>query len=507
MNINNGITTSYESGAFVRPERHPVAQSSTSTLQEDAYFTESKGKGGKLALRALVTCKEAGVIIGKSGSRITDLRGKYEIKANVSKLVPGSNNRILTITGNEEMLGNAFYDIAQILSEFIVVTDFSKIKDRSFNTENLVLVRLLVSHLMVGTIIGKQGLNIHNIQHNSNTRIVSPKGLLPQSTERVVEIYGRPDGIKLAVQEISRYLMGDSTRSYGTVHYNPELHIDVDHYSSLVKINSTSLKSTSCSTGGISENELSIGNRRRAQTTSFGFSATPFGIPRSHLNNNGTQSTETPFHPLPPSQPSQPSLFPSSQLLTNSLAKNVSSTATPEVKTPLSSIRNFSRLRSQTLVAFPTPNNNNINNNRKSIFSEHPVFGVERMRQSTSNILPLTDDISQFNDNASNSGSVDSTGSADSDIVKYKLGNINAYSQIIRGFDDNSLLENRSSMGLKAGSNSDLNFRSSLSDSRITTALANNVHSNHSGGSTLAFLYQQLEEEKRKLAGGLCSSN
>lgn len=73
----------------------------------------------------------------------------------------------------------------------------------------------------MGTIIGRQGLKIKHIQDVSNVRMVAQKEMLPQSTERVVEIQGSAEGIKTAVWEIGKCLVDDWQRGQGTVLYNP----------------------------------------------------------------------------------------------------------------------------------------------------------------------------------------------------------------------------------------------------------------------------------------------
>lgn len=73
----------------------------------------------------------------------------------------------------------------------------------------------------MGTIIGRQGLKIKHIQDVSGVRMVAQKEMLPQSTERIVEVQGTPEGIKSAVWEICKCLVDDWQRGTGTVLYNP----------------------------------------------------------------------------------------------------------------------------------------------------------------------------------------------------------------------------------------------------------------------------------------------
>ena len=73
----------------------------------------------------------------------------------------------------------------------------------------------------MGTIIGRQGLKIKQIQDASGVRMVAQKEMLPQSTERIVEVQGTPEGIQRATWEIGKCLVDDWQRGTGTVLYNP----------------------------------------------------------------------------------------------------------------------------------------------------------------------------------------------------------------------------------------------------------------------------------------------
>lgn len=51
--------------------------------------------------------------------------------------------------------------------------------------------------------------------------MVAQKDMLPQSTERIVEVQGTPEGIQRAIWEICKCLVDDWQRGTGTVLYNP----------------------------------------------------------------------------------------------------------------------------------------------------------------------------------------------------------------------------------------------------------------------------------------------
>lgn len=79
----------------------------------------------------------------------------------------------------------------------------------------------------MGTIIGRSGLKIKQIQDASGVRMVAQKEMLPQSTERIVEVQGTPEGIEKAVWEIGKCLIDDWQRGTGTVLYNPAVRVQV----------------------------------------------------------------------------------------------------------------------------------------------------------------------------------------------------------------------------------------------------------------------------------------
>lgn len=74
----------------------------------------------------------------------------------------------------------------------------------------------------MGTIIGRQGSKIKQIQDDCSVRMVASKDILPGSTERIVEVHGVADAIRLAVWEIGKCLVEDWQRGTTTILYNPQ---------------------------------------------------------------------------------------------------------------------------------------------------------------------------------------------------------------------------------------------------------------------------------------------
>ena len=79
--------------------------------------TEEEYAQSQLTLRAIVSSKEAGVIIGKAGKNVADLREGTGVKAGVSKVVQGVHDRVLTVTGGLDGISKAYAIVAKGLLE------------------------------------------------------------------------------------------------------------------------------------------------------------------------------------------------------------------------------------------------------------------------------------------------------------------------------------------------------------------------------------------------------
>ncbi|KAK4456258.1 hypothetical protein QBC34DRAFT_13835 [Podospora aff. communis PSN243] len=184
---------------------------------EPAPKTDEEYAAANLTLRAIVSSKEAGVIIGKGGKNVADLRDETGVKAGVSKVVQGVHDRVLTITGGCDAISRAYAVVARALLEGAPSMGMGGVPQGNGTHP----IKLLISHNQMGTIIGRQGLKIKHIQDVSGVRMVAQKEMLPQSTERVVEVQGTPEGIQRAIWEICKCLIDDWQRGTGTVLYNP----------------------------------------------------------------------------------------------------------------------------------------------------------------------------------------------------------------------------------------------------------------------------------------------
>lgn len=84
---------------------------------EPAPRTDEEYAQSQMTLRAIVSSKEAGVIIGKAGKNVADLRDETGVKAGVSKVVQGVHDRVLTVTGGLDAISKAYAIVAKGLLE------------------------------------------------------------------------------------------------------------------------------------------------------------------------------------------------------------------------------------------------------------------------------------------------------------------------------------------------------------------------------------------------------
>jgi len=217
-------------------EQNEVPAATTDTTKKpentDANF---------LSLRSLVTIRDAGIIIGKGGKNVTEVREITGVKAAVSKVVTGVNERILTVTGNLDSVSKAYSSFANYLLEnasvpctniysnqfnflnhFTNNNNHNNSNNNNGNNDPVTAIHLLINHLLLGSIIGKNGAKIKEIREASGARIVASKEMLPQSTERVIDIIGTVDAIHIAVHKIGECILNDTEKTY-CIQYSPTI--------------------------------------------------------------------------------------------------------------------------------------------------------------------------------------------------------------------------------------------------------------------------------------------
>jgi poly(rC)-binding protein 2/3/4 len=76
-------------------------------------------------------------------------------------------------------------------------------------------LRLLIPHILIGSIIGKSGVRIREIQEESGARLNASDACLPLSTERSLVILGVADAVHIATYYVGKTLLEQLTDRFG----------------------------------------------------------------------------------------------------------------------------------------------------------------------------------------------------------------------------------------------------------------------------------------------------
>ncbi|ORX56073.1 hypothetical protein BCR36DRAFT_581219 [Piromyces finnis] len=87
--------------------------------------------------------------------------------------------------------------------------------------EKVLSLRILVPDARVGSIIGKGGIRIKEIQEKSNATIIAEEDILPNSTEKVLTINGTVEAIRIAIYNIGNILRENTDKHFYTKYFKP----------------------------------------------------------------------------------------------------------------------------------------------------------------------------------------------------------------------------------------------------------------------------------------------
>ncbi|KAI5776674.1 hypothetical protein EDC01DRAFT_624946 [Geopyxis carbonaria] len=159
-------------------------------------------------IRSLITSAEAATVIGKGGENVTQIRRMAEAKCTVSDYQRGAGERILTVSGAVDAVAKAFGLIIRTLNN-------EPLDQASSPQSKTYPLRLLVPHILIGSIIGKSGSRIREIQDASGSRLNASGSTLPLSTERSLVVTGVADAVHIATYYIATTLVEQLTERYG----------------------------------------------------------------------------------------------------------------------------------------------------------------------------------------------------------------------------------------------------------------------------------------------------
>ncbi|THH27056.1 hypothetical protein EUX98_g7138 [Antrodiella citrinella] len=167
-------------------------------------------------MRCLIVTQDASIIIGKGGSHVNEIREKSGARVMVSESIPGNPERILNVSGPLDAVSKAFGLIVRRIND----EPFDK---ASVPGSRAVTIKFMIPNSRMGSVIGKGGTKIKEIQDASGARLNASEGMLPGSTERVLSVSGVADAIHIATYYIGNILIEANERmpSHNTASYRP----------------------------------------------------------------------------------------------------------------------------------------------------------------------------------------------------------------------------------------------------------------------------------------------
>ncbi|KAI0647548.1 hypothetical protein C8Q79DRAFT_926030 [Trametes meyenii] len=185
--------------------------------------TEAKGDGSatsatpsgsappaaNIHMRCLIVTQDASIIIGKGGSHVNEIREKSGARVVVSESIPGNPERILNVSGPLDAVSKAFGLIVR------------RINDEPFDKPSVpgsraVTIKFMIPNSRMGSVIGKGGTKIKEIQEASGARLNASETMLPGSTERLLSVSGVADAIHIATYYIGNILIEANERMPST---------------------------------------------------------------------------------------------------------------------------------------------------------------------------------------------------------------------------------------------------------------------------------------------------
>ncbi|KAK3066576.1 PAB1 binding protein [Teratosphaeriaceae sp. CCFEE 6253] len=163
---------------------------------------------GWLHMRAIISSAEAATVIGKGGENVSQIRKMAGAKCTVSEYTRGAVERILTVSGLVDAVAKAFGLIIRTLNQ-------EPLEQPSTPQSKTYPLRLLIPHILIGSIIGKQGVRIREIQEASGARLNASESCLPLSTERSLVVLGVADAVHIATYYVGSTLVEQLTDRFG----------------------------------------------------------------------------------------------------------------------------------------------------------------------------------------------------------------------------------------------------------------------------------------------------
>ncbi|KAI9760800.1 MAG: hypothetical protein M4579_001430 [Chaenotheca gracillima] len=210
QNSSMAETSGVPGAAAILAQTQPIQ--STTMTNDQASGSGSNGphqdESTWIHIRAVISSAEAATVIGKAGENVTQIRRLSGAKCTVSDYSRGAVERILTVSGPVDAAAKAFGLIIRTLNN-------EALEQPSNPQSKTYPLRLLIPHILIGSIIGKSGVRIREIQEESGARLNASDSCLPLSTERSLVVLGVADAVHIATYYVATTLVEQLTERFG----------------------------------------------------------------------------------------------------------------------------------------------------------------------------------------------------------------------------------------------------------------------------------------------------
>ncbi|EZF35341.1 hypothetical protein H109_04043 [Trichophyton interdigitale MR816] len=204
---NNGKTAPAPA-LETQPIQSTASHNDRATSNPPTTSQPAQDETGWVHIRAVISSAEAATVIGKGGENVSQIRRLSGAKCTVSDYSRGAVERILTVSGMQDAVAKAFGLIIRTLNN-------EPLEAPSTAQSKTYPLRLLIPHILIGSIIGKSGVRIREIQEASGARLNASDSCLPLSTERSLVILGVADAVHIATYYVAVTLVEQLTERFG----------------------------------------------------------------------------------------------------------------------------------------------------------------------------------------------------------------------------------------------------------------------------------------------------
>jgi predicted RNA-binding protein YlqC (UPF0109 family) len=187
-----------------------------------------------IEIRLLMTSRDAGAVIGKSGLSIQKLRADHP-RTIIQVPDCASPERVLIISGEQDQCFDALIQIIPCLIDSSRLSSFNRrrnlpsggnsepIQSNNNDEQTLSEIRILVHQIYCGAIIGKGGQHVKELRQTYNLDIKVFSQCCPLSHERVISLRGKPEDIIECIKDIYNLMATSSQQPRGSplIQYDP----------------------------------------------------------------------------------------------------------------------------------------------------------------------------------------------------------------------------------------------------------------------------------------------